>query len=153
VVAFVLTPTITSTTMAFRMMATARRRTVMIIRIRTIMIPAITTPAITKGKCITIKTTIPTNRRAITIPVFTKLKCTTDPNGYSDESQSDYSTIAAAQERLASQGYYRGEADGVLSPEMQKAVRRYQSTNGLRQTGYLDSDTLAIMGLSKGTSY
>src|SRR5580765_2855718 len=76
-----------------------------------------------------------------------------DPNGYSDESQSDYSTIAAAQERLARQGYYRGDTDGVLSPEMQKAVRRYQSTNGLRQTGYLDGDTLAIMGLSKGTSY
>jgi hypothetical protein len=30
---------------------------------------------------------------------------------------------------------------------MQKAIRRYQSTNGLRQTGYLDSDTLATMGL------
>jgi len=41
----------------------------------------------------------------------------------------------------------------VLSAEMQKAIRRYQSTNGLRQTGYLDSDTLVIMGLSKGTSY
>ena len=76
-----------------------------------------------------------------------------DPNGYSDESQSDYSTIAAAQERLARQGYYRGDTDGVLSPETQKAVRRYQSTNGLRQTGYLDSDTLAVMGLSTTTSY
>ena len=76
-----------------------------------------------------------------------------DANDYSDESQSDDSTIVAAQERLARQGYYRGETDGVLSPEMQKAVRRYQSTNGLRQTGYLDSDTLAVMGLSKTTSY
>jgi hypothetical protein len=76
-----------------------------------------------------------------------------DPNGYSDESQSDYSIIAAAQERLARQGYYRGETDGVLSAEMQNALRRYQNTNGLRQTGYLDSDTLAVMGLSKGTIY
>src|SRR6266571_3488381 len=76
-----------------------------------------------------------------------------DPNGDSDESQSDDSTVVAAQERLARQGYYRGETDGVLSPEMQKAVRRYQSTNGLRQTGYLDSDTLAIMGLTKTTTY
>src|SRR5262245_21740320 len=76
-----------------------------------------------------------------------------DPNGYSDESQSDYSTIVAAQERLARQGYYRGETDGVLSAEMQKALKRYQSTNGLRQTGYLDSDTLAVMGLSKGAGY
>ena len=58
-------------------MATARRPTVTIIRIRTIMIPAITTPGITKGRCITIKTAIPTNRRATTIPVFTKLKRTT----------------------------------------------------------------------------
>jgi Putative peptidoglycan binding domain len=70
-----------------------------------------------------------------------------DPNAYNDESQSEDSTIVAAQERLARQGYYRGETDGVLSPEMQKAVKRYQSTNGLRQTGYLDSDTLATMGL------
>src|SRR5437762_10239338 len=76
-----------------------------------------------------------------------------DPNGYSDKSQSDDSIIVAAQERLARQGYYRGETDGVLSAEMQKAIRRYQSTNGLPQTGDLDSDTLAVMGLSKATSY
>ncbi len=76
-----------------------------------------------------------------------------DPNGSSDESQSGYSTIVAAQERLARQGYYRGETDGVVSAEMQKALRRYQSTNGLRQTGDLDSDTLTVMGLRNGTSY
>ena len=76
-----------------------------------------------------------------------------DPSGYSDKSQSDYSTIVAAQERLARQGYYRGEADGVLSAEMQKAVKRYQSTNGLRQSGYLDSDTLAVMGLGEAAAY
>jgi len=70
-----------------------------------------------------------------------------DPNGYSDQSQSNYSAVVAAQERLAREGYYRGETDGALSPEMQKAVRRYQITNGLRPTGYLDSDTLAVMGL------
>jgi hypothetical protein len=70
-----------------------------------------------------------------------------DPNGYSDQSQSNYSTVAAAQERLAREGYYHGETDGAQSPEMQKAVRRYQITNGLRPTGYLDSDTLAVMGL------
>ena len=70
-----------------------------------------------------------------------------DPNGYSDQSQSNYSIVVAAQERLAREGYYRGETDGALSPEMQKAVRRYQITNGLRPSGYLDGDTLAVMGL------
>ena len=76
-----------------------------------------------------------------------------DPNGYSGQSQSDESIIAAAQDRLSRQGYYRGETDGVLGAETQKALKRYQSTNGLRQTGDLDSDTLAVMGLSNGTSY
>jgi peptidoglycan hydrolase-like protein with peptidoglycan-binding domain len=76
-----------------------------------------------------------------------------DPNASTDESQSEDSTIVAAQERLAYQGYYHGETDGVFTPEMQKALRRYQSTNGLRQTGYLDNDTLGVMGLTKGTSY
>jgi Putative peptidoglycan binding domain len=70
-----------------------------------------------------------------------------DPNGDSDQSQSNSSIVAAAQERLAREGYYRGETDGALSPEMQKALRRYQNTNGLRPTGYLDADTLAVMGL------
>lgn len=76
-----------------------------------------------------------------------------DPNSYSHQSQSNYSIVVAAQERLAREGYYRGETDGVFSPEMQKAVRRYQSTNGLRATGYLDTETLAVMGLRKPGSY
>jgi len=76
-----------------------------------------------------------------------------DQTGDSEQSESNYSIIAAAQERLAREGYYRGETDGVLSPEMQKAVKRYQSTNGLRATGYLDTDTLAVMGLQKSASY
>src|SRR6266404_6966954 len=74
-----------------------------------------------------------------------------DQNGYQD--YSNYRTVAAAQERLAREGYYRGETDGALNPEMQKALRRYQNTNGLRPTGYLDGDTLAEMGLRKEASY
>jgi len=76
-----------------------------------------------------------------------------DPNGDSDQSQSSYSIVAAAQERLAREGYYRGETDGALSPEMQKALRRYQITNGLRATGYLDTQTLAVMGLRTPATY
>ena len=76
-----------------------------------------------------------------------------NPNNESDQSQSNDSVIVAAQERLAREGYYRGETDGVLSPQMQNAVKRYQNTNGLRATGYLDTDTLAVMGLRKSVSY
>ena len=70
-----------------------------------------------------------------------------------DSDESNDSTIVAAQEQLALKGYYRGETDGVLSPAMQKAVKNYQITNGLRATGYLDTQTLAVMGLQKSASY
>ena len=75
-----------------------------------------------------------------------------DQTGDSDQSESN-SIITAAQDRLAREGYYRGETDGAFSPEMQKAVKRYQITNGLRATGYLDADTLAVMGLRKSANY
>ena len=76
-----------------------------------------------------------------------------DPNGYSDQSYSNYSIVVAAQERLAREGYYRGESNGAFSSEMGQALRRYQRSHSLRMTGYLDTDTLAAMGLRQGASY
>ena len=76
-----------------------------------------------------------------------------DPNGYSDQSYSNYSTVVAAQERLAREGYYRGESNGAFSPEMRQALWSYQRSHGLRITGYLDTDTLGSMGLRRGASY
>jgi len=66
-------------------------------------------------------------------------------NGYGEE-YSD-STVAAAQERLAREGYYRGQIDGVAGPETRQAVARYQSSHGLRVTGALTTDTLEALGL------
>src|SRR5437016_11724367 len=66
-------------------------------------------------------------------------------NGYGDE-YSD-STVAAAQQRLAREGYYRGRIDGVNGPETRRAVARYQSNHGLRVTGALTTDTLEALGL------
>jgi len=76
-----------------------------------------------------------------------------DPNGYSDQSYSNYSTVVAAQERLAREGYYRGESNGAFSPEVRQALWSYQKSHGLRITGYLDADTLGAMGLRRGASY
>src|SRR5205823_4455158 len=45
------------------------------------------------------------------------------------------------------EGYYNGESDGSVSAEMRQALRRYQRAHGLALTGYLDGDTLALMGL------
>ena len=140
------TRTITTTTMAFRMMATARR-------------PTGTDPysynydpgyydsGDYQDQMYYDQNSYPDQSQGYYDSSVYQTGAYYDPNGYSDQSQSNYSTVAAAQERLAREGYYHGETDGAQSPEMQKAVRRYQFTNGLRPTGYLDSDTLAVMGL------
>ena len=65
------------------------------------------------------------------------------PDQYTD------STVAAAQERLARDGYYRGQIDGVLGPETRRAVVRYQSDHGLRVTGILTQATLQALGLQR----
>src|SRR5438477_9553920 len=68
-----------------------------------------------------------------------------DQNGYADQSTN--SIVAAAQERLAREGYYHGQIDGVTGPETRRAVARYQSNHGLRVTGALTTDTLEALGL------
>jgi hypothetical protein len=65
-------------------------------------------------------------------------------NGYGDYADS---TVVAAQQQLARQGYYRGQIDGVVGPETRRAVARYQSRHGLRVTGALTADTLEALGL------
>ena len=71
---------------------------------------------------------------------------------YDSSDQNADSTIAAAQEQLARQGYYRGEIDGVFGPETRRAIIRYQSGHGLRVTGRLNLDTLHALGLPRVAS-
>jgi hypothetical protein len=75
-----------------------------------------------------------------------------DYYGVYDYSSDQYgeSTVAAAQEQLAQQGYYRGEIDGLLGPETRRAIVRFQSDHGLRVTGALTTDTLQTLGLLGG---
>ena len=65
-------------------------------------------------------------------------------NGYGDYADS---TVAAAQQRLAREGYYRGQIDGVLGPETRAAIAQFQNNHGLRVTGALTTDTLGALGL------
>src|SRR2546430_16871819 len=74
-----------------------------------------------------------------------------DQNGYADQSSN--SIVAAAQERLAREGYYRGQIDGVVGPETRRAIARFQSNHGLRVTGALTNETLARLGLRQVASY
>lgn len=72
---------------------------------------------------------------------------------YDSSDQSTGSTVAAAQEQLARQGYYRGEIDGVFGPETRRAIARYQRGHGLRITGDLTTDTLRSLSLERVASY
>jgi putative peptidoglycan binding protein len=62
------------------------------------------------------------------------------------------SPVAAAQERLADEGYYHGEIDGILGPQTQRGIARYQTNHGLRVTGDLTTKTLQALGLRQVAS-
>jgi len=74
-----------------------------------------------------------------------------DENGYAD--QGGYSTIAAVQQRLSHDGYYRGQIDGVFGSQTRAALAEFQSNHGLQVTGTLTNDTLAALGLRRIASY
>lgn len=58
--------------------------------------------------------------------------------------------IVGAQVLLMRQGYYRNGVDGVFGPGTEFALRAYQSDAGLAETGRLDMETLASLGLLPG---
>src|SRR5438132_11535289 len=74
-----------------------------------------------------------------------------DQNGYADQSTN--SIVAAAQDRLAREGYYRGQIDGIVGPGTRAAIGRFQSNHGLRVTGALTNEALARLGLRQVASY
>jgi Putative peptidoglycan binding domain len=49
--------------------------------------------------------------------------------------------IRQAQEALKNQGHDPGPIDGVMGPQTRQALRTFQSSNGLKQTGMLDAET------------
>src|SRR5271166_3132986 len=51
-------------------------------------------------------------------------------------------TTAAVQRALAQRGYYKGLIDDKLGPETRRAIREFQSKEGLRASGRVDSATI-----------
>lgn len=56
--------------------------------------------------------------------------------------------IMNLQRVLARKGYYHGKIDGKNGPLTKAAVMRYQQEIGVAQTGDIDEQTLAPLGLS-----
>jgi peptidoglycan hydrolase-like protein with peptidoglycan-binding domain len=59
--------------------------------------------------------------------------------------------IRRAQVALKEQGYYEGQADGVMSPRTSNSLKTYQRENGLQQTGDLDPATANKLGIMRAT--
>jgi peptidoglycan hydrolase-like protein with peptidoglycan-binding domain len=54
-------------------------------------------------------------------------------------------TVREAQRRLRDQGYYQGPLDGLMTPEMRRAVWNFQKSEDLRPSGRLDPATMAAL--------
>jgi hypothetical protein len=69
--------------------------------------------------------------------------------GYYDDNAGQYSqVIIAVQQELTQLGYYHGRIDGFISPEMEGAIRWFQSVDHLPVTGQIDDRTLKALGIS-----
>ncbi|HJT86358.1 MAG TPA: peptidoglycan-binding domain-containing protein [Bryobacteraceae bacterium] len=63
------------------------------------------------------------------------------------------SMIRHAQRELKDQGYYRGRVDGIMGPETHRAIREYQRSENLAETGRLNRATASSLGLSNEGQY
>ena len=57
-------------------------------------------------------------------------------------------TVSEIQRRLKNWGYYSGSVDGIYGSQTEKAVRYFQSKNGLSVDGQVGNQTLAALGIT-----
>lgn len=55
--------------------------------------------------------------------------------------------IKQVQEALKSKGHDPGEADGIMGPRTQQALRAFQKEQGMQATGQLDQKTASALGV------
>jgi hypothetical protein len=61
-------------------------------------------------------------------------------------------SVRQVQEALKAQGHDPGPIDGVMGPQTQEALRAYQRSQNLTETGRLDRETSQKLGVAGGTS-
>lgn len=65
---------------------------------------------------------------------------------------SSGSTVSTIQTKLKRWGYYSGKVDGIYGSTTAKAVKYFQSSNGLKADGVAGNATLKAMGISQTSS-
>jgi hypothetical protein len=58
--------------------------------------------------------------------------------------------VKKAQEALKDKGHDPGSIDGVIGPQTRQAIRAFQNASALKETGRLDAETAAKLGIEKG---
>ena len=56
--------------------------------------------------------------------------------------------VREAQRVLQERGFYRGPLDGLMTPEMRRAVWNFQKAQGYRLSGRLEPETMGALGLT-----
>lgn len=70
-------------------------------------------------------------------------------NGSDDGAQANGPSLpSAVQRQLAKRGYYRGSVDGEFGPASREALKRFQKSQGLKETGRIDEDSLDALGFT-----
>jgi His-Xaa-Ser repeat protein HxsA len=54
----------------------------------------------------------------------------------------------SVQTKLADQGYYHGQIDGVIGSGTTEAIRKFQADHGLTSTGKIDPKLLDALGIN-----
>jgi Putative peptidoglycan binding domain len=70
-----------------------------------------------------------------------------DRSGYNRDGAERGSVVAQVQERLAKEGYYKGDIDGVAGSRTYYAIRSYQRDHNLQVDGRINDELLGEMGL------
>ncbi len=65
---------------------------------------------------------------------------------------SSGSTVKTIQRKLKNWGYYNGAVDGIFGAQTKKAVKYFQSKNGLTADGIVGNKTLKALGMSTSSS-
>lgn len=55
--------------------------------------------------------------------------------------------VVRVQAALMRLGYYHGDIDGLLGPGTRSGLKNFQKSQGLKQTGRIDIETLTRLGI------
>ena len=66
---------------------------------------------------------------------------------------SDKTVVRAVQEKLNSEGFECGTADGIAGPKTATAIQQYQEAKGLSVTGVIDAELITSMEFAEDTPY